>query len=560
MEHVFITYTRSDQDFAASVTRQIEGAGFRVWMDNERLHGDTWREAIDQAIRDAFAVIVILTPAARQSEQIMYECMFALGVGVTVIPLIRQPVDVPSRLEALTSLDFTDDALLPWGRLIRLVHEAQPADRRPPRRPASGDRPRADDAPPATNSLLRRVDRPRPTGERPSFFAARRSPSDAPLFGSRDRDRTLDRDGDPSPPAPPGSGGDAPSVERLLRSLEHSSRDVRLSAARQLGDAGTKRAIPALINLLRDEDWRVREAAASALGKLKATASVVALLEVIQFGRSGPFSGGNTTAFMQAIREIGPAAVPVLIDALSDDDWRMRLTIINLLGDIGDTDAVPVLVGMLRDAEWRVRWRAADALGRLADATAAPDLLALLHDDMRDVRVSAAWALGKIGHATAVSGLVRLLHDHEWRVRWAAAEALWHIGPDAVPALVDTLRAPDDYVRRAAIRALAMIGEPAIPALIVVLADSNWDTRWAAASALQEIGPPAVDDLIAALDASRWQAAWAAAETLKRIGTTDALNAVEGWRHAGGVPDDFPDDDDPADIAEAPEPEDITKD
>ncbi len=565
MGHVFVSYTRSDQDFAADVVRQVEGAGFQVWSDNERLRrGEAWREAIDQAIRDASVLIAILTPAARQSEQVMYEWMFALGVGVRVIPLVRQATTLHPRLEALSALDFTDGSTLPWGRLIRLVQDAQTRDRRSPPFPVSGDTPFGDDrSRPAERPLS--LERARPTPDRPSIFAPRRA-LNGPPFG----DRTRDAD----PVSDRRVTGDGPaSVERLIKSLEHVSRDVRLSAARQLGDTGDKTAIPALINTLRDEDWRVREAAASALGKLKATASVVALLEVIQFGRSGPFGGGNTSVFMQAVREIGPAAVPVLIDALSDDDWRMRLTIINLLGEINDTEAVPALTEMLRDAEWRVRWRAADSLGRLADATAVPGLLALLGDDTRDVRVSSAWALGKIGHPTAIPGLIRLLHDRGWRARWAAAEALWQIGPDAVPPLLETLREVDEYVRRAAIRVLAMIGEPAIPALIRMLDDSNWDARWAAAAALQEIGQPAVEGLIAALDAGDWQATWAAAETLKRIGTADALDAVQSWRQAGGLPDDAPNgapdgapngvaghDDNPADVAEAPEPEDITKD
>jgi hypothetical protein len=106
MGHVFISYQSEDGEFVADMIRQIEGAGFSVWSDNERLRtGEGWREAIDQAIRDAFALAVILSPAASQSEQISYEATFALGVGVDVIVILRAPVKVPSRLEKVDPPD-----------------------------------------------------------------------------------------------------------------------------------------------------------------------------------------------------------------------------------------------------------------------------------------------------------------------------------------------------------------------------------------------------------------------------------------------------------------------
>src|SRR3990170_4736846 len=74
MGHVFISYHGEDGDFVADLIRQLEGAGIRAWSENERLrNGEGWREAIDQAIRDAFALIVVFSPTARASEQIQYE-------------------------------------------------------------------------------------------------------------------------------------------------------------------------------------------------------------------------------------------------------------------------------------------------------------------------------------------------------------------------------------------------------------------------------------------------------------------------------------------------------
>ncbi|MBN1565710.1 MAG: HEAT repeat domain-containing protein [Anaerolineae bacterium] len=509
MGHVFISYDSEDGDFVLDVTRQLEDAGFRVWSQHARLRAEgKWRESTDDAIREAFALLVIMTPKVRESEQVSYEWTFGLGVGTTVIPLMRQKTKLPLRLDSLQSLDFTDETGRPWGKLIRRVQEAfdqgqtQNRERDERRLPFP----------------------PRPSRDRPSSFLDRRSSAPRSRFdrisGQDDWREELDRasrDND---------------IPKLLAALEDANPDKRAHAANHLGEIGAKEAISALIACLRDDDYRVREDAARALGKLKAAGAVPELLEAVRQSRPGPFggSGRGQNYYIDALREIGMLAVPVLVDALSDEDPRMRLQIVDLLGEIGEADAASALAGALRDPEWRVRWRAADALGKLGDPSAVPDLLDLLTDSSKDVRASAAWALGRIKHPSAVEGLIKLLHDREWRVRWGAAEALWEIGEPAVPPLIELLREEDDYVRRAAMRALAQIGTPAIDSLITMLSDTNWDVRWAAAGALHEIGDPAVKALVKALEAESWQATWAAAETLKRIGTKEAMCAVDRWR------------------------------
>jgi HEAT repeat protein len=429
-----------------------------------------------------------------------YEWIFALGAGLKVIVLLLEAAEPPIRLAALPRLDFTFPAARPWGRLIRQVQEANDAQRRPsfPPRPGGAfpERPAASP-----------FGAPRPTNP----FGRRRDPDDE------------------GEAAPPGATRSLPDLIKKLQD-EDANAEERALAARRLGDSGDKSTIPVLIQALRDDDWNVREAAARALGKLKAAGAVVGLLEALRWGRPGPFAGGGSAVFIAAIREIGALAVPVLIDALGDEDVRMRLYVVDLLRELGEAEAVIALAGALRDPEWRVRWKAADALGRMGSPAAVPDLVAMLTDNAKDVQIASAWALGKIKNESAVPALIKLLRDREWRVRWAAAEALWEIGDVSISALIDTLRDPDEYVRRVAIRALAEIGESAIPDLIRTLGDKNWDVRWSAAAALQEIGDGAVPALVSMLKADDWQTAWAAAETLKRIGTPDAMQAVEVWR------------------------------
>src|SRR5947208_1733510 len=124
-KHVFISYQHEDSDFAQVLIYKIKGAGFETWVDNDRLRaGEDWRAGIDQSIKDAFALIVIMTPEAKASEYVTYEWAFAWGVGVKVIPIMLKTTLLHPRLEALQYLDFTAPKSRPWGRLIEEARSA----------------------------------------------------------------------------------------------------------------------------------------------------------------------------------------------------------------------------------------------------------------------------------------------------------------------------------------------------------------------------------------------------------------------------------------------------
>ena len=126
MQNVFVSYKHEDLDFAENVINRVEKAGFSTWTDDKLHAGEDWRAMIDIAIRNAFALIVIMTPEAKDSEYVTYEWAFAWGVGVKVIPLMLRPTQLHPRLEALQYLDFTNPSpkIRPWERLIEEIKAA----------------------------------------------------------------------------------------------------------------------------------------------------------------------------------------------------------------------------------------------------------------------------------------------------------------------------------------------------------------------------------------------------------------------------------------------------
>ena len=118
MAQVFISYKHDDGDFALILKDRIEQAGFDGWIDDNLPAGEDWREMIDRAIREALALIVVLSPESVASEYVTYEWAFALGAGVPVVPVLLKQTPLHPRLNELQFLDFTNRRARPWAQLI----------------------------------------------------------------------------------------------------------------------------------------------------------------------------------------------------------------------------------------------------------------------------------------------------------------------------------------------------------------------------------------------------------------------------------------------------------
>jgi len=281
---------------------------------------------------------------------------------------------------------------------------------------------------------------------------------------------------------------------------------VIVDFALELRDMGlaTPEIISDLYGALRDPFWRIRAAAAEALGRLAPATAVPWLIEALR----GKDEGLREHATDTLIR-IGHPAVPALIELLKDDDKRMRYVAIWALGQIGPVtnEIVPALIAALKDKDEAVRFAAAQAIGEIGPAAkcAVPALLAALKDKDRDVRYYVILALGSIGPATeeVVPALIVALQDNDANIRFAAAQALGQFGPDAKDAVsVLSEKLWDEYVdvRESAAIALGKIGPEAFNAvnrLIAALQYGYFDVinNNAAIQGLVGIGPGAVRSL-----------------------------------------------------------------
>jgi HEAT repeat protein/outer membrane protein assembly factor BamB len=184
----------------------------------------------------------------------------------------------------------------------------------------------------------------------------------------------------------------------------------------------------------------------------------------------------------EIIRQIGPPAIPMLVELLRHEEVAFRRFAADALIDLSpDTElSQPALRRALRDEDSMVAGDAARALGALGEK-AGPSVRALveaLSHVEPSVRIYAAEALASIGPkaGAAAKDLAGALGDPIPGVRWAAGEALGGIGPAAqlaVPQLIEALKDEFLYVRLCAIGALGSIGPKAQTAREALIAAAN---------------------------------------------------------------------------------------
>jgi HEAT repeat protein len=224
------------------------------------------------------------------------------------------------------------------------------------------------------------------------------------------------------------------SIERAMRGTHRHSAVVRARSADLLGAVGGPGALPRLVRLLGDRDPEVRAVAVRALGKLTDPAAAPALVDGLL--RRPPLPHHLVT---DALRRIGPDALPALSAAATHPDDGVRAQVAEAIGLVGAVGAAPTLVAVLRaDPSTEVRVRAARALGRLGSPVAVDALLDAVADHRSTaLRVTAAQALGALGAGRAVPVLADLVRDPAHWLAHTAAAALVATGPRGVAALRD---------------------------------------------------------------------------------------------------------------------------
>lgn len=106
-DHTFICYAREDTDFVLALARKIRTRGVRMWLDQWDIRGGMkWNDAIDDAIEDCAAFLIVLSAASVASDEVQGELRRALDLGKLIVPVIREECEIPRQLLTLQHVRF----------------------------------------------------------------------------------------------------------------------------------------------------------------------------------------------------------------------------------------------------------------------------------------------------------------------------------------------------------------------------------------------------------------------------------------------------------------------
>ena len=314
-----------------------------------------------------------------------------------------------------------------------------------------------------------------------------------------------------------------PAVPRLIALLQRErARFIRRDTIVTLGAIGPEAAaaLPALIQVLDQQDATLQEVALTALARLGPKAG--AALPWIEKGLRS-----QELAVRKASLEAWAAikkdkAVPELLVALRDPDAAVRRQALHALGGITPLPepkaTVPALIAALQDADAEVRESAANVFLRAGPSTTAalPDLIVVLEGQNSALHGPVVRSLRTMGPAAkaAVPAMTRLLNGADRQFRMDVLTTLAAVGPEAqsaVPDLLRLLQSDDASLRAQVPRVLASIGGPAgtvVPALTRQIVEAKDTTlRVAAAEAIGQLSEKLLDardyDAVADLGAAR---------------------------------------------------------
>jgi len=106
VSNVFISYAHDDRATARRVADALEAEGLTVWWDDSLRSGDAYDQVIEQALRDARAVVVLWSKTSVDSRWVRAEATLADRQG-TLAPAMIEPCQRPIMFELTHTADLS---------------------------------------------------------------------------------------------------------------------------------------------------------------------------------------------------------------------------------------------------------------------------------------------------------------------------------------------------------------------------------------------------------------------------------------------------------------------
>lgn len=126
MKHIFVSYSRADSETVDQIIARLSQDDFKVWLDRKDIKGgELWREEIVEAVDQAFAFVLMLSPNSADSENVRKEVDVAEGGNIPIIPVLLVPVKLPAKLRyqlaGIQWIEYYRDPEAKYAELVEVL-------------------------------------------------------------------------------------------------------------------------------------------------------------------------------------------------------------------------------------------------------------------------------------------------------------------------------------------------------------------------------------------------------------------------------------------------------
>ncbi len=259
-----------------------------------------------------------------------------------------------------------------------------------------------------------------------------------------------------------GSGREPMSADpQLLEGARSADPDARQKVAQQISQDPAEN-LELMFELLGDRDWRVRKTIVEGFLQKPTTAIIRGLIRALHDSENA----GRRNSSTEALIRIGSPVIPVILsDLKTEEDADVRLSFVNLLGDLRSDQAFDTLLSLLEDEQdLNIASSVVSSIGRYRRASAIPRLLEVLRRDDIWLKFHAIEALGEIGDRSALPAILPLYAEKS--LRKPVLEAIGEIADIGTVNFLLKIITEEERLNLAALRALVRIAEADKPRVI----------------------------------------------------------------------------------------------
>jgi HEAT repeat protein len=266
-----------------------------------------------------------------------------------------------------------------------------------------------------------------------------------------------------------GLRGDTAALTELFKIVRGGPKPVQLAAIRVLPEFTHQSTVPVLVEVIRERDNEVSQAAQESLAAIPGPAADKAVARMLDSSEINE----RLVAMDLVSRRRMMSSVPKLLEAAGDPNANVRQAAFRRMGELGGVEEVPALLELLMSAsQSQERDAAEQALAAVAGRAEEPEALAgkfigAMDKANPEQQSALVRLLTVVGGPEALSAVQRVVEHPAAEVRATAIRSLsaWKTA-DAAPALIAVAkRTTNPTERTLSLRGyLGFAAQPEVPA------------------------------------------------------------------------------------------------